>query len=58
MSKQKLFPKQRPEGLDKLVEIVKVQSTETSNVVKDIVAVGVRVRASLSRKIQHLEKTQ
>lgn len=39
-----------------MVEIAKVQSTETSNVVKDIVAVG--VRASLSRKIQHLEKTQ
>ena len=31
--KQELYLKQRPEELEKLVEIAKVQSTETSNAI-------------------------
>ena len=35
--KQELYLKQRPEELEKLVEIAKVQSTEASNAIEGIV---------------------
>ena len=43
--KQELYLKQRPEELEKLVEIAKIQSTEASNAIEGIVTTG-----SLSRR--------
>ena len=48
--KQELFLKQRPEELDKLVEIAKVQSTEASNAIEGIVTTGTRVRQLVEEK--------
>lgn len=50
MGKQELFLKQRPEKLDKLVEIAKVQSTETSNAIEGIVTTSTRVRQLVEEK--------
>lgn len=50
MGKQELFLKQRPEKLDKLVEIAKVQSTEASNAIEGIVTTSTRVRQLVEEK--------
>ncbi|MBS6474285.1 MAG: Fic family protein [Acetobacter sp.] len=50
MGKQELFLKQRPEELDKLVEIAKVQSTEASNAIEGIVTTSIRVRQLVEEK--------
>lgn len=50
MGKQELFLKQRPEELDKLVEIAKVQSTEASNAIEGIVTTSARVRQLVEEK--------
>ena len=50
MGKQELFLKQRPEELDKLVEIAKVQSTEASNAIEGIVTTSTRVRQLVEEK--------
>ena len=42
--KQELFLKQRPEELEKLVEIAKIQSTEASNAIEGIVTTNTRIR--------------
>ena len=42
--KQELYLKQRPEELEKLVEIAKVQSTEASNAIEGIVTTSTRIR--------------
>ena len=42
--KQELYLKQRPEELEKLVEIAKVQSTEASNAIEGIVTTNTRIR--------------
>ena len=42
--KQELYLKQRPEELNKLVEIAKVQSTEASNAIEGIVTTNTRIR--------------
>ena len=42
--KQELYLKQRPEALEKLVEIAKVQSTEASNAIEGIVTTNARIR--------------
>ena len=42
--KQEMYLKQRPDELDKLVEIAKVQSTEASNAIEGIVTTNTRVR--------------
>lgn len=59
MGKQELFLKQRPEELDKLVEIAKVQSTEASNAIEGIVTTSTRVRQLVEEKTtpkNHSEK--
>lgn len=48
--KQELYLKQRPEELDKLVEIAKVQSTEASNAIEGIVTTSSRVRQLVEEK--------
>lgn len=42
--KQEMYLKQRPEELEKLVEIAKVQSTEASNAIEGIVTTSTRIR--------------
>ena len=42
--KQEMYLKQRPEELEKLVEIAKVQSTEASNAIEGIVTTNTRIR--------------
>ena len=42
--KQEMYLKQRPEELEKLVEIAKVQSTESSNAIEGIVTTNTRIR--------------
>ncbi|MBO5652184.1 MAG: Fic family protein, partial [Selenomonas sp.] len=42
--KQELYLKQRPAELAKLVEIAKIQSTESSNAIEGIVTTSTRIR--------------
>lgn len=48
--KQELYLKQRPDELEKLVEIAKVQSTEASNAIEGIVTTNTRVRQLVQEK--------
>ena len=48
--KQELYLKHRPEELEKLVEIAKVQSTEASNAIEGIVATNTRIRQLVEEK--------
>lgn len=48
--KQELYLKQRPEELQKLVEIAKVQSTEASNAIEGIVTTSTRIRQLVEEK--------
>ncbi len=48
--KQELYLKQRPEELEKLVDIAKVQSTEASNAIEGIVTTSTRMRQLLADK--------
>ena len=41
--KQELHLRQRPDELDKLVEIAKIQSTEASNAIEGIVTTNTRI---------------
>lgn len=48
--KQELYLKQRPEELEKLVEIAKIQSTEASNEIEGIVTTNTRIRQLVEEK--------
>ena len=48
--KQELYLKQRPEQLEKLVDIAKVQSTEASNAIEGIVTTNTRIRQIVNEK--------
>ena len=48
--KQELYLKQRPEALEKLVEIAKIQSTESSNAIEGIVTTDTRIRQLVAEK--------
>ena len=48
--KQELYLKQRPEVLEKLVEIAKIQSTEASNAIEGIVTTSTRMRQLVEEK--------
>ena len=48
--KQELYRKLRPEELEKLVEIAKVQSTRTSNEIEGIVTTSTRIRQLVEEK--------
>ncbi len=52
--KQEMYLKQRPEELEKLVEIAKIQSTEASNAIEGIVTTSTRIRQLVEEK-QHLK---
>ena len=48
--KQELYLKQRPEDLEKLVEIAKIQSTEASNAIEGIRTTNTRIRQLVAEK--------
>ena len=48
--KQELYLKQRPQELEKLVEIEKIQSTESSNAIEGIVTTNTRIRQLVAEK--------
>ena len=48
--KQELYLKQRPQELEKLVDIAKIQSTEASNAIEGIVTTGTRIRQLVGEK--------
>ncbi len=48
--KQELYLKQRPAELEKLVEIAKVQSTESSNAIEGIVTTNTRIKQLVAEK--------
>lgn len=48
--KQELYLKQRPEELEKLVEIAKIQSTEASNAIEGIVTTNTRIKQLVTEK--------
>ncbi|MBQ6733916.1 MAG: Fic family protein [Lachnospiraceae bacterium] len=48
--KQELYLKQRPAELEKLVEIAKIQSTESSNAIEGIVTTATRIRQLVEEK--------
>lgn len=50
VGKQEMYLKQRPEELEKLVEIAKIQSTETSNAIEGIVTTNTRIRQLVEEK--------
>ena len=48
--RQELFLKQKPQELEKLVEIAKIQSTEASNAIEGIVTTNTRIRQLVEEK--------
>ncbi len=48
--KQEMYLKQRPEELEKLVEIAKIQSTEASNAIEGIVTTNTRIKQLVAEK--------
>ena len=50
VGKQEQYLKQRPEELEKLVEIAKIQSTEASNSIEGIVTTNTRIRQLVEEK--------
>lgn len=48
--KQEMYLKQRPEELEKLVEIARIQSTEASNAIEGIVTTNTRIRQLVEEK--------
>ena len=48
--KQEMYLKQRPEELEKLVDIAKVQSTEASNAIEGIITTSTRIRQLVEEK--------
>lgn len=48
--KQEMYLKQRPEELEKLVEIAKIQSTEASNAIEGIVTTNTRIKQLVKEK--------
>ena len=48
--KQELYLKQRPEELEKLIEIAKIQSTEASNAIEGIVTTSKRIKQLVEEK--------
>lgn len=50
VGKQELYLKQRPEELEKLIEIAKIQSTEASNAIEGIVTTNTRIKQLVEEK--------
>lgn len=54
--RQQLFISQKKEKLEKLVEIAKIQSTESSNKIEGIVTTNTRIKQLVQEKL--LQKTE
>ena len=50
VGKQELYLKQRPDELEKFVEIAKIQSTEASNAIEGIVTTNTRIKQLVEKK--------
>ena len=50
VGKQEMYLKQKPQELEKLVEIAKIQSTEASNAIEGIVTTNTRIRQLMEEK--------
>ena len=50
VGKQEFYLKQRPDELEKLVEIAKIQSTESSNAIEGIVTTNTRIKQLVEEK--------
>ena len=50
VGKQELWVKQRPNELEKLVEIAKIQSTESSNAIEGIITTNTRIKQLVAEK--------
>ena len=50
VGKQEMYLKQRPQELEKLVEIAKIQSTEASNAIEGIVTTNTRIKQLVTEK--------
>ena len=48
--RQEVYLKQKPETLDKLVEIAKIQSTQSSNAIEGIVTTNTRIKQLVEEK--------
>ena len=48
--KQELYLKQKPDELERLVEIAKIQSTEASNAIEGIVTTNTRIKQLVEEK--------
>lgn len=48
--KQEMYLKQRPEKLEKLIQIAKIQSTEASNAIEGIVTTSTRIKQLMQEK--------
>lgn len=48
--KQEMFLKQKPQELEKLVEIAKIQSTEASNAIEGIITTSTRIKQLVEKK--------
>ena len=56
--KQELYLKQRPEELNKLIEIAKIQSTEASNEIEGIVTTSVRLKKLVEEKTTPINRNE
>ena len=56
--KQELYLRQRPDELDKLVEIAKIQSTEASNAIEGIVTTNTRIKQLVEEKTTPKNKSR
>ena len=56
--KQEMYLKQRPQELEKLVEIAKIQSTEASNAIEGIVTTNTRIKQLVTEKTTPKNKNE
>ena len=50
VGKQELYLKQQPQALEKLVEIARIQSTQSSNAIEGIITTSTRIKALVEEK--------
>ncbi len=58
VGKQELYLKQQPQALEKLVEIARIQSTQSSNAIEGIVTTSTRMKALVEEKTMPLNRDE
>lgn len=58
VGKQELYLKQQPQALEKLVEIARMQSTQSSNAIEGIVTTSTRMKALVEEKTMPLNRDE